>query len=188
MNCSDCRDGLLLHFNQAETLPAEILHHLQSCGECRHLYEQLEVIGGRLGDNADFMPDGLTEDEFVAAVERRIDRLEPSRVTWIGWRRYLPVAAAILLVLGITLVGYRQVRIGYNGGNAKETAEVYDQGSLLWALYDTEAEEIDDDVFDLILSDFVTKGYFEAGELLLDDLTEEELQYLEENLDVRGIL
>jgi len=187
MNCSECRDELLLRVGQAEPLPSGLRDHLNSCDECRKIYQELKVNCERLGNDTDFVPDGLTEEQFVAAVERRIERVRPSRVTWVAWRRYVPVVAAILIVFAITLLGYRELRIEHDNG-VVQTADTLVSDGLLWTLYDQEINDFDDEFFNLILSDFVIDRYFDAGEQLLDDLSEEELQYLQENFNVGEIL
>jgi hypothetical protein len=58
--------------------------------------------------------------------------------------------------------------------------------SLLYS--DEELEMVGDDMFELLIEDYGRDVYFDAGERLLDDLTNEELQYLEENFDVNEVL
>jgi hypothetical protein len=188
ITCAACRDELLLYLNHAEVLTPVLRQHLGVCEECHRYYRELGEINRRLGDDASFLPDDLDEEQFVAAVERGIAGMPPPRVVVSVWRRYLPAVAAILMVFGITLLGSREMRIDYSHDGAARNQALSESGSLLCTLYATEVDDFDDEVLDLILSDFAAKAYFEAGERLLDDLSEEELQYLEENFDVGDIL
>ena len=43
----------------------------------------------------------------------------------------------------------------------------------------SDSAEMDDYFVSILIQDFSSDGYFEAGELLLEDLTNEELEYLE---------
>jgi len=200
MNCQLFQDELLLYAGQ-DRLPDDILNHLESCTVCREVWGEIQTITERLGDDNDFVPVDLNADQFVADVERKIEavsvrtevsshlRDQSERVTWIGWSRYLSAAAAILMLVGISLIGsWESGKYANTGSVIFDSLTGLDRSvSLLW-LYESEVDQFDDDVLSVILSDFGGNGYFEASELLLDDLSAEELQYLEENFDVGEVL
>lgn len=200
MNCQLCQNELLLYAGQ-DSLPGDILNHLETCTLCRETWREIEVVSERLGNEDDFVPVDLDADQFVIDVERKIESIsdrndasahrpaQTERVTWIGWSRYLSAAAAILLLVGISLIGSWGSRKYVDNGSAElDSFAVPDGSALLLSLYEDEVDQFDDAVLSVILSDFGSNGYFEAGELLLDDLSAEELQYLEENFDVGDVL
>jgi len=200
MNCQLCQDELLLYAGQ-DRLPDDILNHLESCTLCREAWHEIKAVSERLGSDNDFIPVDFDADRFVADVERKIEAIpisagasvrrpaQADRVTWIGWSRYLSAAAAILLLVGISLIGSRESRRYADTGSAESGSFTGLDGSTsLLSLYEGEVDQFDDAVLSVILSDFGGNGYFEASELLLDDLSSEELQYLEENFDVGEVL
>jgi len=200
MNCQLCQDELLLYAGQ-ERLPDDILNHLESCTLCREVWREIIAVTERLGDDSDFVPVDLDADQFVSDVERKIEAISVSdgasahlpaqseRVTWIGWSRYVSAAAAILLLVGISLIGsWESRKYASTGSVIFDSLAGLDGSVSLLSLYDSEVDQFDDDVLSVILSDFGSNGYFEASELLLDDLSAEELQYLEENFDVGEVL
>ena len=124
------------------------------------------------------------DDEITDYLPARIDR-----VTRIGWSRYLSAAAAILLLVGISLIGSWESHRNADIGSVDSDSFAGPDGSTsLLLLYEDEVDQFDDAVLSVILSDFGSNGYFEASELLLDGLSAEELQYLEENFDVGEVL
>jgi hypothetical protein len=200
MNCQLCQDELLLYAGQ-DRLPDDILNHLESCTLCREVWGEIQTITERLGDDNDFVPVDLNADQFVADVERKIEAIsvrtevsshlqdQSERVTWIGWSRYLSAAAAILLLVGLSYIGSLESGKYANTGSVIfDSLTGLDRSAPLLSLYESEVDQFDDDVLSVILSDFGSNGYFEASELLLDDLSAEELQYLEENFDVGEVL
>ena len=200
MNCRLCRDELLLHVGQ-QVLPDDLVHHLDVCAQCREVCADLKSISARIARDDDFLPFDVDADEFVADVEKKIARATtdkspaarhkaPSkRVAWVGWQRYLPVAAAVLLVIGISLIGYRDDQT-YRAADSVESGATTatDEPVSLLALYEGALDQFDEAMLEVILSDFGEMEYLEASELLLDDLSDEELQYLRENFDVGEIL
>ena len=59
---------------------------------------------------------------------------------------------------------------------------------LLVELYASDFSDPDDASVDLLLHDFADRGYFDASETLLEDLTTSELEYLEANFNVMELL
>ncbi|HUV31635.1 MAG TPA: hypothetical protein VMY05_11175 [Acidobacteriota bacterium] len=187
MTCRECQDEILLHAGGG-ILPAEVLQHLGSCPECLRFRQDVASAATRLVDAGPLLPDDLDEDKFVSEVERRLEQAASRSQTWIGRRRYVAAAAAVVLVVGASLIGLWMARSGRVGTAAGFEATGATTQASLSALFEDEVDRFDNSVFELILSDFVAERHFEAGGLLLDDLSEEELRYLEENFDVGELL
>lgn len=199
MNCRDCQDELLLMAGQ-DMLPDEITDHLAACPDCRERWRELETIKELISVQEDFLLDAIEQERVLTDVARRIGVSESGKadtvwrsvvlepVTTVGWQTYLSMAAAILLLLGISMTGSWQERLSRTstqaGGSPSDTGAMV---SLL-SLYDGGADQLDDVALNLIMSDYGQKGYFEASEQLLDDLSDEELQYLEKHFDLGEVL
>lgn len=199
MNCQNCQDELLL-MTGLDRLSDDITDHLTACPACRETWRELKAIRELIAVGEDDLLNAGEQERIRVDVARRIDLLEtgdsdasgrsPERepVSTVGWQTYLSVAAAILLLLGISLTGSWQDRIFRT--NSQPPGSLGDTGGFvsLLSLYDGGADQLDDAALDLILSDYGQKGYFEASEQLLDDLSDEELQYLEKHFDLGEVL
>lgn len=200
MSCSNYQDELLLCAGR-EQLPEDLQDHLNRCASCRAFWAELQTALTKLGCDDDLVPDNLNVDEFVSGVCERIELIPPrqgfesrtqtksAEVTWIGWHRYLSAAAGILLVAGITLIGSWQSKgLRVQVSDDVQVTTESDASTAILTLYEGEVDQFDEDMLDIILYDFGDKGFFEASELLLYDLSDEELQFLEDNFDVGDIL
>lgn len=200
MNCQLCQDELLLCAGQ-DRLPDDIITHMKSCPLCREVWREIKAVSERLGSDNEFVPLDIDADQFVSDVHRKIEVISlrdgasahrPARtdqVTWMGWSRYLSAAAAILLLVGISMIGsWKGERYADTGSVDSDSFAGLNGSTALLSLYESEVDQFDDAVLGVILSDFGDNGYFEASELLLNDLSAEELQYLEENFDVGELL
>jgi hypothetical protein len=99
--------------------------------------------------------------------------------------RWLPAAASVLLVVGVGIGGYFMGRTNLNPATA-----TIDQPTalLLGSVDESDYDEPDDPTFEVLLSQFTTDRPFDASEKLLDDITDEEMEYLTQNFDVGDLL
>ena len=186
MNRDELQNELLLYLGQ-ETLPSELQEQLEGDPETRAWFEELRVAAKHMGSDDDFAPFGLDEDRFVSSVERQIAKETERKTTWFkitditsfAWQKALPVAAAILLVLGVYELGQ------WRGSSAIADRTFDTTGSEITPV---EEEALDDQMVSLLLWDYGEKADFQASEQLLNDLTDEELEYLEKNFDVGELL
>jgi hypothetical protein len=102
----------------------------------------------------------------------------------VSWRRLVPAAAAVLLVVGAGLGGFRlgQLETG-NSSDADLTQTTYYSETT-----DDEETEPDELTVQVLLDDFALDRRLNASEYLLDDISEEEMQYLASNFDIGEIL
>jgi hypothetical protein len=154
--------------------------------------EQMQELASRLGDDTAFYPDESQIDRLVGQVDERISSLEAVKTTRVPWFRYVAAAAAIVLLFGVFLMEQLSERAEFDYESANWSYELllaeseYPEAAAL--VLGDEQLTFDDDEIDVLLHEYSTDGHFNAGEMLLDDLSEEELQYLEENFDIGDIL
>ena len=179
MKCEKIKEQLDLLFGSDE-LPEEIQQHLESCEDCRAYHQELRRLSEKLGGDSDFEPSTFDLEKAVAGVGHRIDSQKTPSITPVSWLRQLSRVAAAVLIVGVSYTTYL---IGQKQGQ-EPVARVVD--TVLANTADT--VEMDDYFVNMLIEDISSDSYFGAGELLLDDLTEEELEYLTENMTVGDLL
>ena len=193
MNCADCRRELELSFGQAE-FDAKVSEHLAQCVDCRTYWVELKDLAGSLpGDDA-FMIEATTVEMLALQVDQAIDAQETKGKTTLGESagqrsavarmRLLPAAAALLLVIGIGSAGYLLGRFDKQATTITGNGAPFEISQTV----DDDYSEPDDPTVRLLLYDFASDRLYDASETLLDDITEEELRYLEQNFEVGDLL
>jgi hypothetical protein len=177
------RDELLLYVGQSR-LPADLQRALDEDEELRAYFDELQSAARHLGTDDDFTPDYLSADIFAARVDAVIRRRQKTPNAGFHWRRVLPYAAAV--VLGIT--SYFMADRLSNGSGPVQTGVVDSAYVGEVAPLTDETELVDDDMVNLLIEDYGREAYFDASERLLDDLTDEQWEYLEKNFDVNEVL
>ncbi len=187
MNCHEIQEMILLHFGHE--LPNEVRDHLERCPDCRTFFEELAAEEEQLGTDELFYPDDEQVERMATQIEVLISSSDSEKSGFEKpqrgiWRRYLPVAAAAVLVLGLIWGAYQSGIRFFSAPGDSSTVD-----SIAWVSQNGgEKTELDENTIEALLYDFTTQNSYEASEWLLDDLTEEELQYLENNFDVRDLL
>jgi len=98
------------------------------------------------------------------------------------------VAAAVLIV-AVSFSVYQLGKYSQTteaGGVDPSAGYTYGDVVSLWQ-GDLE-EEMDEGLISILIDDYISDGYFEAGEALLGDISEEEMEYLVENFEVGELL
>ena len=173
MNREELRQELLLYAGQSE-LPVELLQALDEDAEMRAWFDEMQGISAQMGSDDDFVPDFLSADIFAARVDAAIQRQEKRSPRFFGLQRVLSYAAAVLLGVTSFYVADR-----WTEGQSQLQSFVDSDDPIEQLIYG-ELEMVDDGMVDILIEDYGRDVYFDAGERLLDDLTEEELKYLEE--------
>lgn len=185
MNCKDFRDELILYIG-GHDLPEDIRAHLESCSDCRAFWTELNSVTGNLGKDSDFYLDEAELEASASGVDERIDRLELGRVTdarW-AWKSFVPAVAAMVLLVGMSLIIYTAGWLSGNGGQAG--LEVED--SLFVTVENGEVDVLSESDYEYILYQVSVDGRAATSEALFDEITEEELEYLQQNFDIGEIL
>ncbi|UCG60756.1 MAG: hypothetical protein JSV52_10510 [Candidatus Zixiibacteriota bacterium] len=185
MNCQNIQDELLLMAG-TERLPDDVQRHLDTCPECRDYWLDLTTTTENLGSEEDFYLDKTELESSIARVEERIDRLELEKVTDVrsAWLSHVPAAAAVVLLLGISFMAYM---LGWFS-NGEDPSTAGSQDTVWLSLENGDIDAIEESSIDYVMYRSATMNQTTSGELFYENLTEEELQYLEENFDVGEIL
>ena len=185
MKCDLIKDKLLESFGNTK-LSSELRNHLNECTECRQYYQELLSITEDIGGEDNFNLTQAEREQFVAKVDEKIDQHELRKVTDITpkWKSYVPVAAAIVMILGIALVS--QLSYLFDSSDRINITENHDS---LWINIDkTEIEFVNNDNYENVLIDYSSIDNSVSDEWILDDVTEEEYQYLLDNFDIGEII
>ncbi len=197
MNCKDVIELLETGFG-VDDLPVGARQHIGQCPDCLALQQELESINHRVNQSSEFDFTDAEIESAVATVESKLDsepavtlpaKPENSEVTMFGtWLRPMARIAAVFLFVAATYGAYRIGQLEVRTSFMSDSLVVSDSSpvELDWA--ESDSEELDDAMISALIDDFSNQGYFEAGEAILDDLTDEEMEYFLENFDVGEIL
>lgn len=188
MNCEQARELVDLHFG-LDHIPDELQTHLAECESCRSYHEEMTALAAGLESDTDSPFSVEDFDRATAVVVERIDRQSTVASGPSGWLRPLLRVAAVLMVVGLSYSSYRMgVESNLDADlDTLQTAESdVDQLTVLLE-YDTD-EELDEGMIGMLIDDYCTDASYEATTTLLDDISEEELEYLMENLEVGELL
>ncbi len=162
--------------------------------------KRMQDLAEHLGADTDFYPDDSEVDMLTARVNNAIDELRPAgsysfrrKVSILSWLRRATSVAVVVLLAGTGFLAYIEHRA------AEKSPSLEDVGyeTVLMSLQKPEVvaaaagsdyQALDDTAIDQLLYDYTSNARFSAGERLLDDLSEDELQYLEKNFNVGDIL
>ncbi|MBD3403381.1 hypothetical protein GF420_10835 [candidate division GN15 bacterium] len=153
--------------------------------------DRLDDFRDHLGDDTDFFPTEAETEALLARVNDAIDAREKStavRPTPV-WKQLLATAAALVLVVGGTIVALKTGMVDFNDTAVTQSTAV-DTSALMARVtaYEQELYALDDGDVQVLLREAVSEHGFESTERLLGDLTEEELEYLEASFDVGDLL
>ena len=186
MNCEQVRQELLEQFGEHGYSEA-VTKHLQGCVSCKEFAEELGDLTRMAGGNEDFFPEPSVTQELIEGVERRLDNLRSTRVTPVrsAWHSYIPAVAALLVVIGFSATAY-MLNV-FNSSNHR--VDTGSKDTLLVVTGSSAAdEEFSTGEVDSLLNDFAADRNETASEYLIDDLSADELEYLENNLKAGDIL
>jgi hypothetical protein len=187
MNCEQVQERLELLFGSHD-LPDELSEHLRDCAICEACQNELADLEQQLGSDDDFV---LSEDDLnfaVRAVERRTNRSTDSNNTSPTWLQPVLRVAAVLLV-AIAFYGTYQFGLRQDATDLSDTAAAVNSngGSIMSFYLDNDEVEIDETMITVLIDNY-SDGYLESGEVLLGDITAEELEYLLDNFEIGELL
>lgn len=185
MNCERIKDELLTLVG-TDGVPRDIREHLDTCVGCRAFWFELSGLSASIGSDEDFYLSGAELESAVNGVDARLDRLEIKKVTDVRsvWYPYVPAAAAVVLLLGISIVAYLLGWFPSGNNQAGVTTPDFD-----WVSFENgDTDIIDNDNIDYVMYQSAACNYTASRDLMYDDLSEEELEYLDENFDVGEML
>lgn len=143
-------------------------------------------LGGWLGQDSAFYPEPEESELVARVVEREVRAATTVTVVRPVWLvRLSAVAAAALLMISTVLVVER-----FSGRQARMAADttftqIADSGVQA---VQSEDDEMSVETINLLIREVSTRGAFEAGDQLLDDLSDDEVSYLKTALKAGDLL
>lgn len=190
--CRQIKEILLLSVDLSR-LTAEEMKHLEGCHHCAGTLDQLQELDRALRA-VTIRP--LTSSEaagFQATLDEKIDVYQ-SR-SHKGYRtalRYGVLSTAVALLLFLVFANRLQLP-GFSFGPEFQVASNLD--SAIEALVNEEAAAysdndlgIDESYLRVIVSDYIRSNGYNTGDMLLGDLSSEELEYIRNNFKTEDIL
>ena len=195
MSCEHIKDELAIYFGQEE-LPQELRTHVEGCQECRAYWNELREMAVVMPGNDAFELEPWELEEAVAMVDRTIAqqplplaiRLRTAAQRWLSTLtdvRTVPAVAAVALVL---IVSLGTTRFELSPPDPSLAVEVLSTSQVYFTATEDEIEDPDDAAVEALLSDFGQPWHNGTAETLLDDITDDEYDYLLQSLDVGDLL
>lgn len=192
MKCLDCQNELAVRFG-AE-LPQALQDHLDACDECRTYWNELFDIQRVLPDDKEFYPSSLDSERLASAVMQSLPSRPPAalhsgrgRLADLirGLLRPRPLGAAVVsaLVLALGLWWVASTPTGPTMDTSAVIAELSSDYISDTTLYEPETETVA-----LLVDELTVWEPATAARSVLDDISDEEYQYLAKNLTVEDIL
>jgi hypothetical protein len=185
MTCREYQEVLAESFGQA-SLPAELTRHLAGCPECRQVWSDLQALTDQLGDNKVFYPESGEADLVAKVVEREVratTTITPLRRP--VWMRISSIAAAAVIVMASGILYMRYDRQPTDSAANTPAMVVVDSSTLSTP---TDSDELSSSAVTELLREVSSRGYFEASDYLLDDLSDDEVNYLSKTLSAGDFL
>lgn len=181
MNCEQYKNLILESFGD-ENITSELKEHLNSCPECNAYYNELNALAGFAGSDDDFALAPNEIDRMVDKINSEIDQQQTTAKTTSFWRYYVPVAAAVVLMFGISW------KAGFFNAN-DNTSDNRLRDSLALVINETDIEnDLTGDDLNILIGDYSNGVTTFKADQVVDELTEEEYEYLAQNLDMGDIL
>ncbi|MBD3333711.1 hypothetical protein GF356_12750 [candidate division GN15 bacterium] len=179
----EIKDSLLEHFGQ-DHLPQNLQTTLESNPEARAFWDELHNLDQTMPGDGAFYPDEQSFDDLIERVESEIDAtVERKHLDSLTrpWYRAATIAASVALMAVAVMLAL----------------QMQDPTTDTAMLTTTETETVDDttaliqpneSTTSALISEFASRQNVEASEWLLEDLTDEEFEYLQENFQVGDLL
>lgn len=184
MNCEQIKIDLLESFGE-ENISAELKEHLDSCSECNAYYHELIALSEFTGSDEDFVLTNQEIDEMVETVDQKINQSEVvanGTKSQTLWRYYLPVAAAVVLVFGLSWMGGL-----FSGRGTISDSNLAD--TIMIASNNTETtENVTGADLAYLINDYSSGVSSADADLVVEEITDEEYEYLAQNFDIGDIL
>lgn len=193
MNCRDFQDELILWFGG--DLPEDRQAHVETCPECRDFWNQLVELQAAIPGDQEFYPSSAEAERLSSRVMQSLPpRSRPGVST--SWRHWLSGAMGRLLrprPLGAAAVSVFLLAFGLWWVSSTPGDPIVDSSTLMSELSpgfisDTTLYEPESETVDLLVDGLAVLEPTTAARSILDDLSDEEYQYLAKNLTVEDIL
>ena len=182
----DTKDRLLEHFGDTD-LPDDLTAILKTNPEARAFWDELHALDQGMPEDDAFYLDGADFDTLLERIETEIDTtVEQKHLRAISrpWYQAAAAAASIALMAVAVMLALDVQNPASNTALLTTTTSVTtaaDSDSITLI-------EPNESTTAALISDFASRQSVEASEWLLDDLTDEEFEYLQENFQVGDLL
>ena len=178
MKCNEVKNELMFITDDKELTPS-LREHLSRCIDCKAYYEETKNLFKDFGSDDLFSLTDSETDALMKNINNEINKKKPATVSLY---RYLSMAAAVILVLGVTYI-------------ARQTGEFDRTKSPIYSNRDSinENENIanvlngDDEMYNLYFEQLNLENS-ETDEQFWYYLSDEDFEYLEDNFDVKELL
>ena len=179
-------DELYEHFGD-EQLPKDLRHEVDNSNDLKQEWDELQDIKAMLPDESAFTVSRAELDELCAAVDEKIDNakvvsIKRRSILSPKWQRTVAMAAILALVITGSLL-FNQYEPQEDQTAATADNEIY---SSLMITDDN--IELSDPMYNALLMNYTSGPSAQPASMLLDDLTDAEMKYLNENFDVDELM
>lgn len=182
MNCDQVQEWLEL--NIGSELTQEISTHIDHCHECTAFKTELDEISALLESPHDRFPSDLDASELAETTILRLEhktKVTPL-VSWRNWSTRVATAATVVLVAaGSYWLSNNR------GATEPPIASDMNYNDIQVVLPESELQP-DDATVESLYSGLVNVESSMAADVLLDDLSEDEYDYLQKNFDAGELL
>ncbi len=160
--------------------------HLEQCDQCRNFYEEYVSLEKELNG---LTIEPLSAVEFASMqqkLDENINRYNRRAISFYNlFTRYGAGLVAVGFLFFVSLWSGFEYGVYYSEHDIQsETYYLADYGDES----SDEDETINDEYIELLLYDYTQNNGYNSGDLLLGDLTQDEFDFLENNLDLGDIL
>ncbi|MEA1980916.1 MAG: hypothetical protein U9N54_08080 [candidate division Zixibacteria bacterium] len=178
MKCNEVKNELMLITDDKE-LTSSLREHLLRCADCKKYYEEMQNLLEDFGSDDLFSPTDSETDAMIKNINNEITKKKP---TIIPLHRYLSIAAALILVLGVTYIARK------TGEFDKYKQPIYaNSDSINRAENNSNLLNDDYEMYGNYFEQLNLENY-ETDEEFLYYLSDEDFEYLEDNFDVKELL
>lgn len=190
--CRPIQEKLLLAMNASALTPEE-KRHLGDCRDCAGILDQLQSLDSALRKSKIH---SLTPSEsvgFQSALDEKISKYQERLQNGHNLAlRYSALAAAMALLLFLVFANRLQLP-GFSFGPEAQVASNIDSAieSLMAeeaALLTDDDPVIDESYLRVVVSDYARSYGYNTGDILLGELSSEELEYIRKNFKIGDIL
>lgn len=181
MNCSKFKNNLAEKLGELILTEAE-QQHIQDCHDCADYYRELHLLEGGLSALR-IEPISTTESAvFQYKLDNKIDNYI-NRVFGFyrfGVRYGVALSAVILLMFVSIIPQFSNMEYQDDADQAQYTYIYYE--------YTAGSDQIDEEYIDIVIDDFSDLNGYNAGEMIIGELDDDEFEYLIENINVGDML
>jgi len=182
MKCRELKTRLSFNLDDLQLTPDE-KEHIASCAECRRYLQQLQTLQSGLQpfDSAPMTAGELAilNDRLDSAITRYLNRATGLYRFAV---RYATMMTAVILVVAISFMP------AWLPNQSADRDVEYLSTTSGYEAATTAGESLDSAYVDIAVYDFLQHHRYNSGELLLGELSAEELEYIDENITLGGIL